>query len=560
MTPRDAYMQLRSPWRDGLLALLVAIVTFGHGMIYANATPAGVPPDEWAHITHIKEVADGRWLPDYAESRVLGSERGNYLGHPPLYYTSLGLLGRAAGWDPVDDLVRYRAVSAVFMALGLLLWVLIARQLRLSWYWTIPLCLSVNAIPMFPYLAGSINNDTLAYLAVAMAMFGVSMIPRLPRAAYYIGAAGLLMALLTKATAGLFLLLFFGIWLGAMLWAGQSPLRNKHFRIAVAITALASGGYYLFSLWQFGALFPRVGEAHTRGGLPADPLSLIAITVESVRQMMSRLPAITSHASTVPLTGLLREMFLLALALPVIAWAWTRLAMRKLHANPFADAFTCALALTLLIHLAVVMRGYHVYGVLSGLQPRYYSFVLPGLFVLCFARHHHSRVATALLAATALIWTGMLLTVPVKALDAEAARHAAPPATSLVNFNNADALSTSAGATFVGRPAGFVDSIHRHNGTAQIRGWAIDAGSLQPAAQVNLYHDGRLLGSAATGRPRPDVARALDDSDAGRSGFTVELTDIPPHVAICDLVLAAQQADGRMAPLHQPPCKRAPVD
>lgn len=556
----STHLPHRWSWRDGLLALLVAAVTFAHALIYANATPAGVPPDEWAHVTHIQEVADGRWLPDYAESRILGSERGNYLGHPPLYYTGLGLLGRAADWNAADDLVAYRSVSAAFMALGLLLWVLVARQLGLSWYWALPLCLAVNAVPMFPYLAGSVNNDTLAYLAVAVAMFGVSLVPRLPRGAYYIGAAGLLMALLTKATAGLFLLLFFGAWLGARVWVGQSPLRHTHFRIALAVTAAISGGYYLFSLFRFGALFPRVGEAHVRHGLPANALDLLDVTLESARQMVSRLPAITSRASTVPLTGLWREMFLLALVLPVIAWGWTRMAIRRLRVDPFVDAFMVALALMMLVHLAVVWRGYHVYGVLAGLQPRYYSFALPGIFVLCFAHHRRSRFATAVLVATSLIWAALLLTVPTKALHAEAVRHAPPRPAPQISFNNSGAPSVATSATFVNRPVGFVESIQLRNGTARITGWAIDADSRRPAARVNLYYDGRLLGSAGTGLPRPDVARVLDDSGAARSGFKVELTDIPPQVATCELVLAAQQADGRMAPLQQRPCKQPSQD
>lgn len=70
------------PWRDYVLALALAIFTFGSGWVHVFLTPLGAPPDEWAHITHVKEISvDGHIIPDYAHSRILPSGRtGNYLG------------------------------------------------------------------------------------------------------------------------------------------------------------------------------------------------------------------------------------------------------------------------------------------------------------------------------------------------------------------------------------------------------------------------------------------------------------------------------------------------
>lgn len=50
-----------------------------------------------------------------------------------------------------------------------------------------------------------------------------------------------------------------------------------------------------------------------------------------------------------------------------------------------------------------------------------------------------------------------------------------------------------------------------------VKGWAV--GRSSPVSFVDVWLDGYLLGRAGLGRPRPDVAEALDDQDAELSGF-----------------------------------------
>lgn len=544
-------------WIDPALAMILALLTFGHALVYADRTPTGVPPDEWAHITHVHEVASGdRLLPDYANSRVLPNEvKGNYLGHPPLYYSAMGMLGRIAGWDAVEDVRNYRAASAALVAIGLLLWLLIARSLGIGRAWAIPICLSVNAIPMFPYLAGSVNNDALAYLAVAIAIFGVVRIPRWPRAAYYLGAAGLLAALLTKATAALFLLLFFAAWLGWQVRAGTSPIRNRHFLVALGMVAVFSGAYYLYALGTFGTPFPRVGEAHARTGLPQDPMHVLGVFVQFSKEMIERLSMISSHASTVPVTGWLRDLFLLGLALPLVAWIASRWLGRRQPRDSLDDAFMLALGLTVLVHAFVVWRSYQVYGVIAGVQPRYYAYALPGLFVMGF-RHYRGHLFTrVLLAAFVAVWLILLLLVPSRSIRTEAARHAPAPATPAIQWTipAADRRQEVA-VRFHRLPAGHVDRLSSDAGTLHVKGWAIDAASKDAAAAVHVYYDGIRVGSVPTGRPRADVAKALDHHGADRAGFEFKVLGLPVTASPCDIDLAAEQSDGRLAILRHGSC------
>lgn len=544
-------------WTDAALALLLALLTLGHALIYAERTPTGVPPDEWAHITHVQEVASGdRLIPDYADSRVLPrAVKGNYLGHPPLYYSATGMLGRIAGWDAVQDVHNYRAVSAALVALGVLLWLLVARALGMARVWAVPICLSVNAIPMFAYLAGSVNNDTLAYLAVAIALFGVVHVPRWPRAAYYIGAAGLLIALLTKATAALFLLLFFVSWLSWQWRAGTSPIRNRHFLVALGVVAVIGGAYYAYAVSTFGAPFPRVGEAHARSGLPADPLDTLGVLAAFAKQMLARLPMISSHASTVPLSGWMRELFLLGLALPLVAWTGSRWLGRRQGRDPLGDAFMLALGLTVLVHAVVVWRAYQTYGVVAGIQPRYYAYVLPGVFVIGFRHYREHRFTQVLLAVFVALWLVLLLLVPFRAISTEAARHAPLPATPVIRFAvpTGDRRQTVA-TRFDRLAAGHVDRLSLEADKLIVKGWAIDAPSKDASEAVRVYYDGILLGAVPTGRPRADVAKVLNHHGAAPSGFLFEVVDLPAAVSPCDLDIVVEQSDGRLATLRHSSC------
>src|SRR5690606_15119639 len=136
-------------------------------------------------------------------------------------------------------------------------------------------------------LAGAINNDNLAYLAVAIAFLGLAGLDRWPRAAWYIGASGLGMALLTKGTAGFFLVLVFGMWFGASM-AGRSRrmLLNRHFLIVVLCRVVVVGGYYSFAYLHYGAFLPTSGTLRPGMAPPADPMLFTAFLNEFVFLMV----------------------------------------------------------------------------------------------------------------------------------------------------------------------------------------------------------------------------------------------------------------------------------
>jgi hypothetical protein len=543
-------------WRDRALALVLGLFTLGCAWMQASLTPVGAPPDEWAHITYVHEIAvDGRLIPDYEGSRILPVRRtANYLGHPPLYYSGAGLAGRMAGWpDPAERVLPYRMFSAVLVAIGIGLWVLTGRTLGLSSTLLVAAVAATNAIPMFPYLAGSLNNDNLGYLAVALAFYGVVRLDAWPRGGYYVAAAGLLAALLTKATAAVFLLAFLACWLALLIRREGRVPQHRHLFGAMALAAVLAAAWYLPVLAQYGTPFPRSGQL--RAGLPppADPLGLPALLTQFIVQMWGRLPEIASHASLVPLAGPLSHAVHALLLLPLLAWGASHLsaAERRRHDSMLGTAFIGASIIMLAIHFFMFRQSYHTHGVLSGLQPRYYSFLLPGLFIIGLLAHRRSRLVALLAVAFSLVAALLLSVSPARSVQAQMMMHDAPPPTRLSlrhrSPSPARAISMRTGA-------GYVDEIAVGPDSIRVRGWAIDADTRAPAGRVWIFLDRQSIGPVSTGGTRTDVASALASLDAMRSGYAAVIETGHRRIDVCRLTIAAEQADGSLVALANDKC------
>ncbi|MDD3785813.1 MAG: hypothetical protein PHQ87_09705, partial [Hydrogenophaga sp.] len=142
--------------------------------LMALTTPPGYAPDEAAHMAYIRDSARSRLLlPDYVGGK-LPDGRPNYLGHPPLYYASLGLLSKAGRWEGPRAQTAMRLASATFMMLGLAFAVLAARRIGVGQSYVAMALLACAATPMFSYQAGSVSNDTLLYLGVNMMFYGIA--------------------------------------------------------------------------------------------------------------------------------------------------------------------------------------------------------------------------------------------------------------------------------------------------------------------------------------------------------------------------------------------------
>lgn len=538
-----------NPWWAVALAAFVLL----QSLVMAATTAPGLPPDEWAHLSYVRDVADGRPVPDYAEGRIRESAQGNYLSHPPLYYSALGAAAAIGGLDPFTDLRPLRAASAGFVALGFLLWLLVGRALGLPLAGAVLATVATCATPMFGYAAGSVNNDSLMYLGIALFAAGLvreRMQHRrdLPAAAALAGGA--LLVLLTKATGATFLVLFVLALLPRApreLWAQLTHRRHLAIGGVVAAACLAWFGWAILA---YGSPLPKPQPLYPHNP-PAEPLAPLAYALRYAAIMWERLPLVMSHATFNPFAWRGKAFFLAMVVVPVLAWLVARPGAAKRGVDPRVVRGTDALVLaalgTVVIHIAFTWAAYRNSGLLAGMQPRYFAFLLPAIWLPAFLlerREWPKRCLLGALAAAAMVafWTSVPNTVAGQQRAAERAQAAA----------RAPAPAPARGLR------GHLDDFRLEGDTLRLRGWAFDADAGAPAA-VRVHIDGGEGLPVASGVARPDVARAMGQPAANDAGFESGIDASTAGGRDCAVGVSAIAGDGRVLWLRKASCGNAAV-
>lgn len=537
------------------LALVMATLVFVTAWFYVKHVPIGQPPDEWAHLSYIADITSGGPpIPDYSNSTLLKSGQQNYLQHPPLYYTVLGLVGKTLSWDPVKDYQRYRTISAVMVAIGIFFWLLAAMQLGFTALQAAGLTGASLAIPMFPYLAGSVNNDNLCYLGVAIFFYGFILLTSRNSRGIWICALGLLTVLFTKATGAVFLLAFLIAWCCLDRNHLRTIAKEKHVWVAATITIVIIVSYYLPTAIHYHAFFPAPGGLYQDRTAPLQPIGFIGYFCVFTEEMFDRLPIVLATKASFPIAKDLFALFYMMLSIPLAAWILFRPFSRPSPQRHLADAFLIALLTTLAIHLWVGWQGYLRTGLYAGLQPRYYAYALPGLFLFAFADGVNSRVKQTLLYCFSLSAVVFAALIPPKASVEHVVRQREEYASHLQIQDLSSTLPSSLGAADPSISAGFVDQIQVIGNRVRVSGWAIDAVNKHPARSLWVSLHGRLIGTTQPLELRPDVANALGSDSALHAGFVITVSNVPATLSPCEVTVQAEQDNGRLAMLANSSC------
>lgn len=545
-----------SPWWAVALAAFVLL----QSLLMAATTAPGLPPDEWAHLSYVRDVADGRLVPDYADGRIRESSQGNYLSHPPLYYSALGAATAVGGLDPFTDLRPLRAASAGFVGVGFLLWLLVGRALGLPLAGAILATAATCATPMFSYAAGSVNNDSLLYLGVALFAAGLvreRIEQRRDVAAAVALAGGALVILLTKATGATFLVLFVLALLPRAprdLWVQLTQRRHLVIGGVVAATCIAWFGWAILA---HGSPLPRPQALYPHNP-PAEPLAPVGYALRYAAIMWERLPIVMSHATFDPFAWRGRNAFLAMAVVPVLAWLVARPGAARRGVDPRvirgSDALALAALGTVLIHIAFTWASYRSSGLLAGMQPRYFAFLLPAIWLPAFLLERRAWPRRCLLAtftAFALVafWTSVPNTVAGQERAAARSQAAAAAAA-------AAAAPTPSPPAAVRGIRGHIDEFRLDGPTLRLRGWAFDADAGKPAT-VRVHVHGGDGEPVATGKARPDVAKAMGQPTAGGAGFESSLDASGAGGRDCAIGVSAAGDDGRVLWLRKATCETA---
>jgi len=357
-----------------------------------QTVPYGVPPDEKAHVSYLIHLEEtGALFPDYG-NRFLYSQWGakldhcNYLAHPPFYYH---LLKPFVPRGPRLIVSRLHDLRLVNLALGLCgvgLFFWIGCREPLPMFFHVYYAAALTAVPMIPYLAGSVNNDNLLLIAGGLAVYGAILFLRSkpsPAGLVLLGA-GLSLALLVKATAGLQLLFLVGLVLTMRLFRDRSVAAFRGYHLPVfAVVCLIPVAYYLWAYATYHTFIPQFGE--TWYELSDEPvvLSFFQYVRRFFRVLYLSWTGVLSHESVLRVS----LVSALPLLLPLGLALWAFFLREKRGGSPFFTVHRLALVGLLLMmafHFTLVYRYHLSSGYPGGMQARYYFPLMPCVLMLSF--------------------------------------------------------------------------------------------------------------------------------------------------------------------------------
>jgi hypothetical protein len=349
--------------------------------------------DELAHVSYIAQIQhDGDTAPALPTMRLLDPRTfqftgaANYLNHPPIFYALLARLGPRLEGNPYA-LFAYRLIDIAIAALGfaaLLCLGLAARWPRLEFYaYAVPL----GCIPVLVPLAGTVNNDNLAFCGGAVALVGVWQLLTTGRENFLaLALAGVVLAGWAKLSG---LLLSAGLVSGVvayMVWRRQLPWTRtltgtSTCIIAVALVfALAAAPYIAFFL-RYGSPTP---ETPARIALLTDG-ARAAGWAELPRQSFPHYLVYFAGAFVadwMPTLGARSDLNYAALVIPVetlgCALAGLAMSLRRLWRRQervldvVVIAGAVAIGVTFAIHVTYSYGRYAATGWLMDAYPRYY--------------------------------------------------------------------------------------------------------------------------------------------------------------------------------------------
>ena len=407
---------------DAMRVLIYAIAFFAVGLqafYYAQKLLPGSTPDERAHssyVMHLKQ--EGSICPDrknwrefdYTDGRVL--EKFNYLAHPALFYNLLKPFTPERPTWAMQHLTRLRHVSLLMAMAGVGLFFWIASRYPLPLVCHAYIAAAIACVPTLPYLAGGVSNDNLLLLGGGIAMWGglafLCERPH-PHGLPCLGA-GLALAMLTKATAGL-QVGFFCVLVMVIRVRRDRSLKAFTLGGLFSFTVLCVGPMALY-LWyhqRYGTFTPTLHPLSVRPIRLVPTMDMTTYLAHFARTLTQNWVGIFSHRSVFKRSVLEALPMLAPLALAGLGFFWIeRDRLLPERTRRFFDVCRLATAATVLLLLVHVLQRYQVYarsGYPGGIQARYYFAMMPCVLMLS-ARPFVGSSAKLL---TVLIVAGMIL-------------------------------------------------------------------------------------------------------------------------------------------------------
>lgn len=374
------------------LLVLVTVLVFVSARVSQRIEKVGVAPDELAHISYIADAIDGRLpVPDYNGGRIINAGL-NYLNHPPLYYSLMGIIGKVTGKRPLEDFQFYRTLSSIINLSALVIFAGAFLFLGVPLFGAMAAIIFAACVPIYLYMFGAINNDGLVNLSVAVVVLGFSVVKDYrnpPRFSGLLIGVGVMIAALTKAT-GLVFLLALAFTLAVMSRGACFRLfQSRAFFLGFSVPLLLPILYFSRVYSKFGEFFPAPGILYQKDG-SGERLSFLAYFVDFCGLLHRHVGVVLSHSSFDPFhhspVALLFFQIVIygSLFVGLVQACFGFFDSRRLISKDIFCSFIFGLVLFFLIHAVVTYQGYLGHGKMAGIQVRYYLFSLPFLLISVF--------------------------------------------------------------------------------------------------------------------------------------------------------------------------------
>lgn len=407
-------------------------------------------PDEEAHISYIIYLErEEKLIPEFENMKLYSRNTVNeegvslfcedseivcYLGHPPLYYKLMQLLGAVSieGAESYVDEYVLKTANIVLTALTMLI-AFTAGYSRLR-RMTDSVCLhalyamAATSVPMLGLCGSGVTNDNLANLGMALFLLGVFRYYEGEKGyvTYFLTGAGFFLSCMSKLTSAELA----GIVL-AVVFAAEI-IRNRNIQIIWNRRFAATLPFYLLTAGYFILIFSRYGSIQPGLEIVA-PEQLVTVP-EAEREVLDIWGYVNHFLLQFRLTwsgiytahfGMMKQsllkvrlpFYLMALGLPVMTVLGIRQGRRtdrgelplwRMQKIPYL-AVLIAVGITFLTQL---IKGYQSYldrGYMGGYQARYFLCLVP---VLAFAfaetgtlvRSRFGKRLVAVLAAGFSLW------------------------------------------------------------------------------------------------------------------------------------------------------------
>jgi hypothetical protein len=263
-TPASAAPALAYPATGNFFAATVIFALFVvASVVCAERKDITQGFDEGAHVSYVAEIQrSGNPWPALEKMRLLDpvdfhfTEQPNYLNHPSMFYGLLALFGPKLEGHP-QALLADRLIDVALAAIGfaaLLALGLVAGFARYEFYaYAVPLA----CIPVLAPLAGSVNNDNLAFLGGALVTLGLWQLVASGRGGWLaLALVGVVAAGWAKLT-GLLLtapmvsaVVIYLVWRRRLPWPGLWAL-------AVLVVFVLAAAPYLEFIQRYGSPTPE---------------------------------------------------------------------------------------------------------------------------------------------------------------------------------------------------------------------------------------------------------------------------------------------------------------